>query len=164
MLSRPNKTAVNYSATSRGLSLPPSCYKEAGGWWVWPLARIFHHPTAATADPLAVTGCTPCESLDVVSTTPATPSLSDSAPAPLESPGRTSCPSAHRSYPAIRPCTPSQRRLNALASRGDEKSGIGLFCRVEWSILDISNRLSKRHYDFPPAFRSRIFNLYVFIS
>lgn len=63
------------------------------------LARISHHPSTAATDPLAVTGRTPSSRLDVVSTTPA---------------------------PSSSPCAPPQRRLEALVTKGDEKSGLGV--------------------------------------
>ena len=61
------------------------------------LARISHQPSAADADPLALTGRTPARRFDVVSTTPAA---------------------------SFSPCAPSPRRLDALATNAGEKCGL----------------------------------------
>jgi 50S ribosomal protein L16 3-hydroxylase len=71
------------------------------------LARISHHPTAADADPLAVTGRTPSSRLDVGSTTLA---------------------------PSSGPCAPSHRRLDVLASRDGEKCGLERGGATPWSV------------------------------
>jgi len=76
------------------------------------LACISHHPTAADADPSTVAGRTPCTRLNVVSATP------------------TSCSG---------PCTPPQRRLDALASRGDEKRRLEA-ARLRVHVLDVNAR------------------------
>ena len=93
------------------------------------LARISHHPTAANADPLAVTGRTPCRRLDVVSTTPATPSG---------------------------PCPPSQRHLDALASRGGEKcglkeSGLAVVGQVAAGSPILAEQHIETHYPLDPG-------------
>ena len=61
------------------------------------LARISHQPPATDADPLAVPMRTPASHFDIVSTMPT-----------------ASCS----------PCAPAQRRLDALATEPDEKSGL----------------------------------------
>ena len=62
------------------------------------LARISHRPSATHADLLAVSGRTPCSRLDVVSATPS---------------------------PSSGPCPPTQRHLDALATNGGERCGLG---------------------------------------
>lgn len=61
------------------------------------IARTPHHPPTADVEPLAVEGRTPSNRLDVVTTTPA---------------------------PSSGPCTPPQRRLNALATKSGEECGL----------------------------------------
>ena len=60
-------------------------------------ARNSHRPSAAAADPLALTGRTPSRRFDVVTTTPAA---------------------------SFSPCAPSPRRLDALATNAGEKRGL----------------------------------------
>lgn len=60
------------------------------------LTRLSRRPSTADADPLVVTGRTPCGRLDVVSAT---------------------------SAPSSGPCTPSQRRLDALVTKDGETGG-----------------------------------------
>ena len=91
------------------------------------LTRISHHPPAAAADTLAVTGLTPYGRFDVVSTKPAP----DSDPGPTQ-------PSPPMCLWHIGLCAPPHRHLDTLAMSGGEKCGldsvqknsIGILCRL----------------------------------